>query len=180
VSPGRAVRLLLYYGAARHLPASNTRFTGWTGALRRAVCRGLFRSCGQKVNIEHGAYFGDGSLVDIGDRSGLGVDCQIYGRVTLGRDVMMGPEVILLTRNHGFARIDLPMMDQPDSEEKPIVIGDDVWIGTRAILLPGVTIGQGAIVGAGAVVTSDVPPRAIVGGNPARILRHRDTPHPPR
>ena len=180
MTPARAIRLLFFYGLARHLPASNTRFTGWTAALRRAVCRGLFHSCGRDVNIEHGAYFGDGSQIDIGDRSGLGVDCQIYGRVTLGRDVMMGPEVILLTRNHGFARTDVPMMDQPDSQEKPIVIGDDVWIGTRAILLPGVTIGRGAIVGAGSVVTADVPPHAIVGGNPARIIRHRDATPPPR
>jgi maltose O-acetyltransferase len=60
------------------------------------------------------------------------------------------------------------------------VIGDDVWIGTRAILLPGVTVGRGAIVGAGAVVTADVPPRAIVGGNPARIIRYRGAQPPPR
>lgn len=180
MTAGRAIRLFLFYGLVRHLPASNTRFTGWTAALRRAVCRGLFRSCGREVNIERGAYFGDGSLLALGDRSGLGVDCQIYGQVTIGRDVMMGPEVILLTRNHGFDRTDLPMMDQKDAEERPIVIGDDVWIGTRAILLPGVTVGRGAIVGAGAVVTADVPPRAIVGGNPARIIRYRGAQPPPR
>jgi len=180
MSPGRAVRLLLYYLVARHLPASNTRLTGWTARVRRAVCQGLFQTCGDRVNIEHGAYFGDGSLIDIGDDSGLGVDCQIYGRVTLGRDVMMGPEVIMITRNHGVDRTDHPMRLQPDADERPIVIGDDVWIGTRAILLPGVTVGDGAVVAAGSVVTHPVPARAIVGGNPARLIRYRDAPRAPR
>lgn len=173
MNPGRAARLILYYGFARHLPPSNTRLTGWVIPLRRLVCRGLFRSCGARVNVEHGAYFGDGSLIDIGDDSGLGVDCQIYGRVTIGRDVMMGPDVVAMTRNHGFDRVDRPMRHQADAEEKPIVIGNDVWIGTRAILLPGVVIGDGAIIAAGAVVTSAVPPFAIVGGNPARVIRYR-------
>lgn len=178
MNPARAVRLLLYYLVARHLPASNTRFTGWTEPLRRAVCKGLFRTCGERVNIEHGAYFGDGSLIDIGDDSGLGVDCQIYGRVTLGRDVMMGPEVIMITRNHGFTQADRPMRLQPDDPEQPIVIGNDVWIGTRVILLPGVTVGDGAVVAAGSVVTRPVPSRAIVGGNPARLIRFREEPRP--
>jgi len=177
MSPGRGVRLLLYYLVARHLPAASTRWTGWTATVRRLVCRGLFRSCGRGVNIERGAYFGDGSRIDIGDDSGLGVDSQIYGRVTIGRDVMMGPEVILITRNHRFDRFDAPMRLQGDADEQPIVIGDDVWIGTRAIILPGVEVGDGAIIAAGSVVTSSVPPRSIVGGNPARLIRYRDGDH---
>jgi maltose O-acetyltransferase len=94
--------------------------------------------------------------------------------VTIGRDVMMGPGVILLTRNHRFDRLDAPMRLQGGAEERPVVIGDDVWIGTRAIVLPGVTVGDGAIIAAGAVVTAPVPSRAIVGGNPARIIRYRE------
>ncbi len=65
------------------------------------------------------------------------------------------------------------MREQGYSEEKQIVVGDDVWLGYGAIILPGVTIGDGAIIGAGTVVTKDVPPYAIVGGNPAKVIRFR-------
>lgn len=131
---------------------------------------------GVDVNIEHGAYFGDGSEIEIGDRSGIGVDCHVYGPVHIGRDVMMGPEVIVFTANHRHDRLDVPMLDQGHLDAQPVTIGDDVWIGQRAILLPGVRIGRGAIVAAGAVLTRDVPEYAIVGGNPARILRSRRDP----
>ena len=85
----------------------------------------------------------------------------------------MGPECIIYTRNHAFSRTDIPMREQGFSEEKPVYIGDDVWIGGRVTILPGVHIGKGAIVGAGAVVTKDVPEYSIVGGNPAKIIRFR-------
>jgi maltose O-acetyltransferase len=65
------------------------------------------------------------------------------------------------------------MSEQGMTEDMPVTIGDDVWIGARAILLPGITINSGSIVGAGAVVTKDVPPGSIVAGNPARVVRYR-------
>jgi maltose O-acetyltransferase len=170
----RIVRLSLYYLFARYLPSSDTRFTEWTWRFRHVICHGLFRRCGQRVNVERGAYFGDGSLIEIGDRSGLGLNCQVYGQVIIGNDVMIGPEVILLTRNHRFDRLDIPIRDQGFSADEPIRIGNDVWIGTRAIILPGVTVGDGAIIAAGAVVTGPVAARAIVGGNPARLIRFRE------
>ena len=96
------------------------------------------------------------------------------GSVTIGDHVMMGPECVLLSHNHRFDRLDIPMCQQGFSEEQPIHIGNDVWIGTRAIILPGVTVGDHSVVGAGAVVTKDVPPYAVVGGVPAKILKMRN------
>ena len=87
---------------------------------------------------------------------------------------MMGPHCTIYIRNHAFDRLDIPMCEQGFQSEKPIVIGNDVWIGGHVIILPGVQIGNGAIVGAGAVVTKNVPDYAIVGGNPARIIRYRN------
>ena len=86
---------------------------------------------------------------------------------------MMGPDVVIMTNSHNFERIDIPMNIQGSAVPKKVVIGNDVWIGTRAIILPGTTIGNGAIIGAGAVVTKDVPEYGIVGGVPAKLIRNR-------
>ena len=85
---------------------------------------------------------------------------------------MMGPDVVILTNSHIFTDISLPMRCQGETVA-PVYIGDDVWIGTRVIILPGVRIGNGVIIGAGAVVTKDIPDYAVVGGIPAKIIRYR-------
>jgi len=128
---------------------------------------------GKNVNIEHGADFGSGRHIEIGDNSGLGVRCWI-GAAVIGNDVMIGPDVVVLSASHKFDRTDIPMCQQGGEPLRPVYIGDDVWIGTWAIILPGRKIGKGAIIGAGAVVTKDVPEYAIVGGNPARVIRYRN------
>ena len=127
---------------------------------------------GQAVNIESGAEFDE--HVTIGDRSSLGVDSQVFGPVTIGSNVMMGPECCILTRNHQHDRCDIPMIDQGYEDYRPVVIGDDVWIGRRVIILPGVTVGGGgSIIAAGAVVSKDVKPYSIVGGVPAKQIGNR-------
>ena len=88
----------------------------------------------------------------------------------IGDDVMMGPNYIIYTRNHSFNRTDIPMNKQGMQDFKSVVIGNDVWIGARVIILPCVQIGDGSIIGAGSIVTKDVPPYAIVGENPAKII----------
>ena len=87
----------------------------------------------------------------------------------------MGPEVIVYTTGHKFDRTDIPMMEQGSTEERPVSIGNDVWIGRRVMIMPGVTIGDGCVIGAGAVVTKDIPPYNVAGGVPARVLKSRET-----
>jgi len=96
------------------------------------------------------------------------------GGLTIGPYTQVGFQSVILTYTHRHQDLDRPIIDQ-GMEGQPVVIGTDVWIGARVIVLPGVTIGDGAIVGAGAVVTKDVPSRAIVAGNPAQLIRYRDT-----
>lgn len=96
-----------------------------------------------------------------------------YGTITIGNYVHTGVNVMIMAFNHGFYTTDLPTKEQ-DYFDAPIVIEDDVWIGAGSIILSGVTIGRGAIIAAGAVVNKDVPPYAIVGGIPAKILKYRE------
>lgn len=168
--------MLKYYGFAQYLPSSAiSPMSRW---VRYQLVRRMFRRCGRRVNVERRANFGSGRNISIGDDSGLGINCRINGPVAIGKHVMMGPDVHIIARRHRHARTDVPMAKQ-GYESAPVAIGDDVWIGARAIVLPGVKIGCGAIVGAGAVVTKDVPEYAVVGGVPARVLRSRKGPSQP-
>ncbi|NLK11099.1 MAG: maltose O-acetyltransferase [Staphylococcus equorum] len=94
--------------------------------------------------------------------------------VVIGENVMMGPYCYIYTTNHAFDRIDIPMIEQGYAKPKKVVIGNDVWIGSRVTILPGVTVGNGVIIGASSVVTHDIPDYVIVAGNPAKIIRYRN------
>lgn len=108
----------------------------------------------------------------IGSGSGLGINCSVHGPLKIGDNVMMGPNVTILTHTHIIDRTDIPM-GQQGMRIAEVVIGNDVWIGMRVIIMPGIKIGDGAVIGAGAVVTKDVPDFAIVGGVPAKIIKYR-------
>ena len=168
---------IFYYFFAQHLPASyRYLYIGKFAKFCRAVsCKRIFRKCGRNVNIEKGANFYTGWELEIGDYSSLGINSMLPYDLKVGKDVMMGPEVIVIGENHKFDDLKLPMRLQGMKEYSPVRIEDDVWIGARAIILPGIKIGKGAIIAAGAVITKDVPPYAICGGNPARIIKYRET-----
>jgi len=169
----RAACYVLYYGFARHLPVSYRPYAFGAKAIRYWLCKGMFARCGKNVNVEHGADIGTGRYISIGDNSGIGVHCSAGGPLTIGNDVMMAPEVVILFANHKSDDVETPMRLQGDEPPLPVVIEDDVWIGTRAIILPGRRLGKGCIVGAGAVITKDVEPYSIVAGNPARAVGSR-------
>ena len=169
----RTVAVAAYLGFARHLPWSPRPGGQVARRLRGHLGAQLLEQCGTNVNIEHGAWFGSGRGVRLGDNSDIGMDALVVGPVTIGRDVMMGPRCVVLATSHEFADVDVPMNQQGFSAPRPIVIGDDVWIGAGSTVLPGVTIGSGSIIGAGSVVTRDVPAYSVAAGNPARVLRDR-------
>ena len=168
----RKIGALLYYTVAQHLPASYSGFKIGQTQLRRFCGRLMLSHCGKHVNIERHAYFSP--KVSLGDYSGIGLNARIHGACEIGAYVMMGENCTIITRNHCHARTDIPMMQQGFEPEKPVQIGDDVWIGANCVITPDVHIGRGAVVGAGAVVTRDVAPFTIVGGVPARPIGHRD------
>lgn len=93
-----------------------------------------------------------------------GLTAMTSGSITIEDKVMIGPEAALITANHDFDNLDRLQF-------KPIVIKKGAWIGARAVILPGVTVGEGAVVASGAIVTKTVEPRTVVGGNPARLIK---------
>lgn len=117
-------------------------------------------------------YVDYGKNIRFGKRCWIQQGCTFFDRggIILGDDVFLAPKVNLITINHAPA---------PDNRSatygRPIVIEDKAWIGINATILPGVTVGYGSIVGAGSVVTHDVPPLTIVAGNPARIIKKIET-----
>ncbi|MBN1656840.1 MAG: acyltransferase [Anaerolineae bacterium] len=135
----------------------------------------LLERAGKKLRVAGGVRINNPSLVSVGDDVYLGDGVQLYAwneRIIIGSNVLVAAGARMITRKHGFADIDRPVSHQGYTNA-PIQIEDDVWIGFQAVILPGVTIGRGAIVGAGAVVTRDVAPYTIVGGVPARVIRSR-------
>ncbi len=109
-----------------------------------------------------------GGTLEIGPRTYINYGCSISAHklVRVGADCHLGPYTNMI--DNAYHDLDDHSVTPPS---RPIIVGDNVWIGTRAIILPGVTIGDGAVIGAGAVVTKDVPARSIAAGNPARVLR---------
>lgn len=139
--------------------------------IRYFFLKRIAKNVGKNVNIEQYVVFGE--EFEIGDNSTVGFRSDIYGPVKIGKDVMIGPEVAIYTHNHKHDEIDIPMIKQGYTENKPVYIEDNVWIGRRVLIMPGVCIGTGSIVAAGAVVTKNVEPYSIVGGNPAKIIKYR-------
>lgn len=168
----RALCTVLYYGFAKYLPTSFAPWSFGSKHIRAFLCKRMFKSFGHNVNIEHGAILACARQSSIGDHSGIGINSFIQ-MVDIGDNVMMGPNTLILSVNHEFADIIHPMRVQKEQKHKKVVIEDDVWIGANVIILPGRKIGRGSILGAGAVITKDVQPFSMVGGNPAQVIGWR-------
>jgi acetyltransferase-like isoleucine patch superfamily enzyme len=175
--------------------AANTRFAA---RLRRTIreldgdCEPDFRiygdgspsdrvAFGRRTVIEHGCSLwltasraGNGGRLSAGDFFFLGFNSRlnVYADITIGSQVSIGANSYIASNNHAYFTRDLPIQAQ-GFVGAPVVIEDDVWIGCHVVILPGVTIGRGAIVGAGSIVTRDVPPYEVWAGNPARKLKNR-------
>ena len=136
-------------------------------------------SLGERCSLEPGVYFNftgpysEGVGILIGDGCFIGTGCEfnISSRITIGRSCLIASGTRFIDHDHGM-NAELPMKGQPEVRAD-ITIGSDVWIGANAVVLRGVSIGDGAVVAAGSVVTKPVPAYCVVGGVPARPLRSR-------
>ena len=154
------------------------RLSGKVRIGPRCLCtrpRGI--ELGNRVTLEADVWFkivSPEARLKIGDLAFLGRNCtlDVLAEVTIGDHTLFGPGCLVVDHNHGMAsEHDMAMQL---CKAKPIRIGRDVWCGAYVVVLPGVTIGDGAVIGAHAVVTKDIPSRAIAVGNPARVVGNRD------
>lgn len=157
---------------ANILPANYSQINIGQQSIRQFFGKMFLSVCGSHVNIQKDTNFSH--TCTLGDFSGIGQGARMFGTVNIGKYVMMGRNCTIHTQNHEFRRHDVPMCMQGSQPMKKVTIKDDVWIGDNVTILPGVTIGSGSIIGASAVVTKDIPDYAIVGGNPAKILKFRN------
>jgi maltose O-acetyltransferase len=138
--------------------------------LRMDLLRRLLGRAGESVWIEPPFFCDYGSNIAVGDRVFFNFNCVVLdvAAVTIGSDTMFGPAVQIYTATHPMAAAERRAGLEA---AKPVVIGSDVWVGGGAILLPGVTVGSRSVIGAGSVVTRDVPEGVFAAGNPCRIIR---------
>jgi len=130
---------------------------------------------GTNCALRYSAIFSPGSGdIHFGDDCSVGPFCYLdgHGGLVVGNKVMIGPHVGVYSSNHIFSDVEQPLLNQ-GLEKLGVTIGDDVWIGSHAVILAGVQIGNGVVVAAGAVVTRDIPARSVVAGVPARVLKTR-------
>jgi len=144
--------------------------------LRRIITRNIFKNQGKNINIFENVYFGNGTNISVGDNSGIGPESRLITaeRITIGSNVIIGPRAMILTGNHNFSDPNIPVNKQ-GSTELPVIIEDDVWIGANVTILPGIIIQKGSVIGAGSVITKNVAPFTVVGGNPAKEIGLRGT-----
>lgn len=142
----------------------------------------LFAECGYNVSVGYDCTFVH-SHIHVGNNVQIGSNAQFIASIAhiyIGNYVMFGPNVTIRGGNHRIDIVGKYMYEIKESEKLPendenVVIKDDVWIGCNVTILKGVIIGRGAVVAAGAIVTKNIPSYAIVGGNPAKIIKYRFT-----
>ena len=164
-------RFRFRYALIRNLPGEY----GFT--LRARMLRKWFGAVGDNLKVHEGFRFRNIEKINLGNNVNIGVDSfiQAGGGVEIGDFSILGPGVKIWTQNHASSRTDIPIQEQ-GAEYKAVVIGRDVWVGANAFVMPGVQLGDGCVVAAGAVVgAKKYPPYRILAGNPARVIGTRQT-----
>lgn len=145
--------------------------------VRYIVFKCLFSSFGSNIYIDYNCYFRYYSKITIGNDVTINRGCRFFGShhnkdaiIRIGNNVAIAPDVSFFSASHDYTQLNLP------DTAKSIIIKDNVWIGGRSIILPGVTIGEGCVIGAGSVVSSNIPDWSVAVGNPAKVIKQRKIP----
>lgn len=165
----------MHLAVEEHLAWLVRSLPGPLGVLARwGFYRLLFARLESFAIFYPGVYLTHSYGIRVGSGFSINTGALIDGRggIDIGNDVLVGPYAVITSSDHSHRQLDLPMTSV-DHVMAPVKIGDDVWIGAHVVVTGGVEIGSGAVIAAGAVVTSDVRPYAIVGGVPATIIGDR-------
>lgn len=154
---------------------------GWNKLILNPTKRSMLGKCGRKVTFGSGSGASGWHNISVGNDVAIGARNKFLttkAKIKIGNHVMFGPDVFIITGNHitdipGKYMTDFTDKDKRPEDDEDVIIEGDNWLGARATILKGVTIGYGAVVAAGAVVTNDVPPFAYVGGVPAKVIKYR-------
>lgn len=180
-SPGRWLRLLRLIGSTvdprawLHLfKLINYYNYSHVAPLRKVAFAGM-------RNISPDAVFDNAERIVVGHRARIGSRCHLWagpetGKIVIGDDALLGPEVLITAASYCYNQ-GSPVTEQPMAEAD-VVIGNDVWLATRVVILPGTTIGDGCIVAAGAVVRGEFPPMSVIAGAPAKVVSQRTIERP--
>ena len=160
-------------------------FTHWNLYFKNRmlrICKKKFKHFADTADFRAGAYAVCCSKISIGSRVVIRPGCMLFGEapnletsITIEDNVMMGSGIHIYVHNHRFDRADIPLIDQGFYEAKPVVLKNGCWIGANAIILPGVTVGENSVVGAGSVVSRSIPAGVVAVGNPAKVIKRIGT-----
>jgi len=169
----KTIWILFYYLIAFKLPSQYFPFGKISCKIRSFIWRKILKqNIGKNVKIQSDVLVGKFDDIKIGNYVAINEKCRLRN-VDIGNYVLIAPEVYILHSGHVFESKELPIYSQGETKYRKTIIEDDVWIGARSVILPGKIIGKGSIVAAGSVVTKDVLPYSIVGGNPAKLIKLR-------
>lgn len=138
--------------------------------VRSEAIKGILGKVGKNCVVEQPLFCTYGYNTTVGDNFFLNVNGKLMdsGKITIGNNVFIAPNVCIITEEHAM---DVEQRIAGLEYTHPVTIGDNVWICTGALILPGVTIGEGSIIGAGSVVAKDIPPKCLAVGNPCKVIR---------
>ena len=167
----RIVSLLLYYSFAIYLP--NYSFPGGKiyNGIRILFLRGVF-PVGKGCRIMRNVYVGSGKDISIGSFSRINENVRLCN-VKIGDHVMVARDTVFLGKTHNTESVKIPMERQGNIKLLQSQIQNDVWIGLRCIIMPGLKISRGSIIGAGSLLTKDTDENTVYGGVPAKIIKKR-------
>lgn len=167
----KKIFLLFYYLLASKMPNYSVPFGSIFNAMRIKIMRRII-PVGQHCRIMRNIYIGSGNNISIGSYCRINENVRL-ANVTIGNHVMIARETIVLGRSHQHKDLQIPMERQGNVDMPQTTIKNNVWIGARVIILPGLVLEDGCIIGAGAVVTKSTEKNGIYGGVPAKLIKYR-------
>ena len=146
--------------------------------LMRRLCQKKFKRFGAKAEFRPGAYAVTCSKISLGDRVIIRPGTMLFADpgpngagIEIEDNVMLGSGVHIYCANHRFDNVEMPLIDQGHYESQSVTLKNGCWVGANAIILPGVVVGRNSVVGAGSIVTKDIPSGVVAVGNPAKVIK---------